>query len=175
MNRPLLVVFAIVSFGLENAFARDDVPLKSYIGRLNAQVGKAFKTKDSRFFDSLFAKDFQSRDEHGVVRGRKEALFVLRFQINTLQVLDYKVTTRSIKLEKARGTVVSTAKMVGLTQPRRGRPGQKVEIVRRLSDTYEKRGGAWVLVYRRELAAPTTRSIPSTALVPAARHPKTGR
>jgi hypothetical protein len=175
MSRLFLAIVAAVGLGLGSASASGDGPLKAYIGKLNAQVAKAFKTKDSKFFDSLLADDFQARDEHGVVRGRKETLFVLRFQLNTLRVLDYKVTTQSIKLEKARGTVVSTAKMVGITPARRGQPGRKVEIVRRLSDVYERRGNAWVLVYRRELAAPTTKTLPSIPLVPANRRPKDGR
>jgi hypothetical protein len=135
-------------------FPGAEADLKAYVLKLNPEVAKAYKTKDSRFFDTLYSPEFKARDEHGVLMGRKEALFVVRFQLNTLNVLDYHTTVKAIKIEKARGTVEATSKMVGLTAARRGRPGEKVEITRRWSDIYEKRGGAWVLVFHNELAAP---------------------
>jgi hypothetical protein len=100
--------------------------------------------------------------------GRKESLFVVRFQLNTIKVLDYHATTQSIKLEKARGTVITRCQMVGLTTPRHGRPAEKILMTRRWSDLYEKRGTAWALIGRTELATPLIKSTPMTLLV----HPK---
>ena len=141
-----------------------DGGLKQYVKKLNTETAKAYETKDSAFFDRLYGLGFESKDEHGVVLKRKESLFVVRFQLNTIKFTDYKATTQAIKLEKARGTVITKATMMGLTPARRGQPGEKVQIARKWSDVFEKRGDKWELVSRTELAAPV---VLATPLVPA--------
>jgi hypothetical protein len=141
--------------------------LKSYVSKLNPKVAEAYKKRDSLFFDQLLDKDFRSRDEHGVLHNRKESLFVIRFQLNTLQVTNYQSSVESIKFEKAKGTVVTRSKMLALSVPRPGRPREKVEISRKWSDLYEKKGDSWQLVYRQELQAPIVKSTPMKLLQPA--------
>jgi hypothetical protein len=168
MKRILSLVF-IVSAGFANACAPLDEGLKTYVQKLNVETAKAYKTKDSHFFDTLFAPDFKAHDEHGVLLGRKEALFVVRFQLNTIKFQDYHATTLALKLTPARGTVVTQAKMMGLTNARHGHPSQKIQITRKWSDLYEKRGNQWQLVSRTELAAPLVLATPLTPLTQAER------
>lgn len=141
--------------------------LKSYVRQLNARTAVAYKNHDSRFFDALFSPDFQARDERGVLQRRKQALFVVRFQLNAIKVLDYHATTQALTLQKAGGVVTTQVKMVGLTPARRGEPSQKVVITRRFSDQFQKRGNQWALVFRTELTAPIVKTTPLTNLVPA--------
>jgi len=169
MKRSLALPTAALSLTSIVAAASNKAAFKSYVDGLNRKVADAFVAKDSKFFDTLLAPDFKSRDEHGVVHGRKESLFALRFQLNTVRVLSYKVTVKSVSLQKTQGTVVCNVKMLGLTPSRRGRPGEKVEIVRRLSDVYEKRGRAWALIYQSELAAPAIKTVAAVPLRPAGR------
>lgn len=173
MRRSIAIVVALcLSVGA--VFASGDKDFKAFVHTLNLQVAKAYESKDSKFFDSLYSPDFQARDEHGVLQRRKEALFVVRFQLNVLKILDYKTIAQTVKGDKTHGTVVSTTKMIGMTQSRRGEPPQKVEIVRHVSEDYEKRGNTWVLVSRKELAAPITKMIASTPLAPAKKKPGKG-
>jgi len=157
----LLLVLVWSAFG-----PRGDGGLKQYVQKLNGQTAKAYETKDSGFFDRLYGPEFQSKDEHGVVMKRKESLFVVRFQLNTIKFTDCRVATQAIKLEKARGTVVTKATMLGLTPARRGRPATQLRIARKWSDVFEKRGDKWELVSRTELAPPVVLATPLTPAKP---------
>jgi len=97
---------------------------------------------------------------------------VVRFQLNTIKVLDYHATTQALTLQKAGGVVTSQVKMVGLTPARRGQPPQKVVITRRFSDQFQKRGNQWALVFRTELVAPIVKTTPLTNLTPAHGKPR---
>jgi len=149
--------------------------IKSHVKELNAETAAAYKTHDAKFFESLFSPDFKAKDEHGVLLARKQALFVVRFQLNSIRFTDYKATTKALKLEPAQATMLTQAKMVGIAPGRRGAPPSKVVITRQWSDLYKKRDGKWDLVFRTELAAPIVKSQPIALLKPASPgpgHPK---
>ena len=159
--------FLFVGRGFTFACVHGPDDLKTYVKLVNLQTAKAFESKDSHFFENLFTKDFKAKDEHGTLMGRKESLFVVRFQMNTIKVLDYKADAQSVKVEKTRGTVVTSSKLIGLTTARHGRPSEKLEIVRKWSDVYQKQGTAWTLISRTELVAPVVKTTPAAVLVPA--------
>lgn len=166
-NLSCVVVMAAFSGQLASACLIGPDDLTSYVKLVNQQTAKAFEAKDSHFFENLFTKDFKAKDEHGTLMGRKESLFVVRFQMNTIKVLDYKASSQPIKIEKSRGTIVTQAKLIGLTTARHGRPSERLEITRKWSDVYQKQGTAWTLISRTELLAPVVKTSPMTLLVPA--------
>ena len=165
----VLSVVALAPFGGQFVSACLSGPddLSSYVKLVNQQTAKALEAKDSHFFENLFTKDFKAKDEHGTMMGRKESLFVVRFQMNTIKVLEYKASSQPIKIEKSRGTIVTQAKLIGLTTARHGRPSEKLEITRKWSDIYQKQGTAWTLIYRTELVPPVVKTSPIALLVPA--------
>jgi len=166
MKQVTSLALTLVALGCASAegVALQTEELKHFIRNLCPQTARALKTQDSRFFDQLLAPNFVAQDERGVKLGRKEALFVIRFQLNTLKVLDYRMKIQSVKLVGSQATVVSSAKLIGLTQPHRGHPGSKVEITRKVSEVYEKSGTHWLLIYKKDLAVPTTKILPATKL-----------
>jgi hypothetical protein len=158
-------VALLISLAMAPAvFGQSD--LKAHVSAINAETAAAYKKHDSNFFDQLFSPDFKAKDEHGATLNKKAALFVVRFQLNSIRVTDYTATSKPLKLEKAQGTFVTEAKMVGIAPGRRGGPPSKVVITRKFSDLYQKRGTQWALIYRAELLAPVVKVTPMVLLTP---------
>lgn len=166
-----LGIFGVIAL-LGGGGAPDDAAklLRSTATKLYLDSGAAYKAKDASFFDRILPSEFTSYDERHTKLGRKESLFVIRFQLNTLKVQSYVPQVKAIKLKGTTGTVTVSAKMMALMPARRMKPAENVEISRTWEDVFVQRPTGWTLVTRRELKAPDVRPIPLQPATPAKAH-----
>jgi len=172
MNRCFVVGLAIVAASASGVAQTRNVgddtgAFKTYFKELAPKVVAAYNSKDSKFFEDLYAPDFKSTDERGVTNGKKISLFLIRYHFNMLKKVDYKM--KLVSLTASHDTAVLTLKTVinGVMQDRRGVPGSPMTLTRLEKQTFVKKGNLWMISLNQDIKPPALLLKPATQLKPA--------
>ena len=128
--------------------AQDNAPRKDFEA-LYAKRDQALKAKDADFMNSLLAEDYTSKDEHGKIINRAQAVEENNFMISVIK----EVSSVATKVESAKQgkdeneAIVESSDAGNLTM--RGPDGQLhlIEAKGKSRDTWVRTGGGWKLKY----------------------------
>jgi hypothetical protein len=158
----LALILASLSAGAQPAKKE----FKSFALIVAPNEATAFSHKDSKFFEKLYSPDFKTKDEHGVMNGRKVAIFLLRYHFNTMQKLTCHTKILSLASSGNMGTVKLMTVLDGVTQGRNGGKGTPIKITRLEKQVFVKKGNDWQMSLDEDLKKPQMLMIGAQPFVP---------